>query len=85
MRYGNIAQCRVTCETINNPKNFEIHHVVDDDLKRGVISVAANFFLVERTVKSVGSEVSQLRVHPTVGLNLAARSAANALTAVRAV
>lgn len=37
------------------------------------------------TVKSVGSDVSQLRVQPTTGLNLAARSAANRLMACIAV
>lgn len=40
---------------------------------------------MQRTVKSVGSSVSQLLVHPTVGLKRAAKSVAKAFTASIAV
>ena len=39
----------------------------------------------ERTWKSVGSAVSQLRVHPTMGLNLFASSVAKSLAAATAL
>lgn len=64
--------------------NLDIHHVVNDDLccKSAFVKAAIQQFL---TSKSVGSEVSQLRVQPTTGLNRAAKSAAKAFTALTAV
>lgn len=65
-------------------QNLKIHHIIDDNLADSYapLSLLGNENL---TVKSVGSAVSQLRVHPTIGLNRLARSVANWFTASIAV
>ena len=52
-------------------------------MSRGGVGVVVAGTEWKHTVKSVGSDVSQLLVHPTMGLNLAASSLAKSFTAAR--
>ncbi len=54
-------------------RTFEIHHIINDHLQDLCPITNAPSFIRARTTKSVGSDESQLLVHPTVGLNLPAR------------
>lgn len=81
MRNCYLTQRVIPGKVGRNEEDIKVHHIVDDDLYQGsLFSLILQRCFERITVKSVGSDVSQLRVHPTVGLNRAARSLAKALT-----
>jgi hypothetical protein len=83
---GNLSKCRISCEVCRVEEDLEVHHVVNDDLNAKESSKFPRpISSYQRTWKSVGSEVSQLRVQPTTGLNRAASIVANRLIAFIAV
>lgn len=76
----------ITRDFFTDEEDFEVHHIVDDDLEeKNLTSPLLNVRQLTRTSNSCGLLVSQLRVHPTVLLNLASRLAAKASIAVTAV
>ena len=70
----NVAQRLVPGQIGRHEEDLEVHHVVNDNLGSCVNeAVPSNIRIVCPTWKSVGSAESQLRVQPTIGLNLPAR------------
>ena len=88
VRHRNLAQCVVSCEIGRREQDFQVHHIVYDDLGDCKEFINVLSIIIDekggigRTWKSVGSDESQLRVHPTMGLYLAASAFAKLFTAV---
>jgi hypothetical protein len=83
---GYLSQSVVTRKISRRKQDFEIHHVIDDDLRiwNTIGSCTGGIIYRAPTVK-FGAALSQLLVQPTRGLNLAANRLAKELTALIAV
>lgn len=84
VRNSNFTQRRVPGESFRVKENFQVHHIVNDNLDFSLVEVW-KVPTMRLTVKSVGSDVSQLRVQPTTLLKRPASNLAKPLTALIAV
>src|SRR5882762_3705745 len=87
VRLCNLAERVVPGQVSLNEQNLvPVSSAQDLNISFMLWSRTSRFIILSMmTSNSVGSTVSQLRVHPTIGLNRAASADANAFTACNAV